>query len=403
MTSIVTNNASSSALAVLRDLDRSLRQTQSQVSTGMSVGTAKDNAAYWSIATTMRSDNGSLSAVQDALGLGAAKVDTAYAGMEAAVDVISEVKNRLVSAADTGIDRSKIQQEIEQLQDQLREIANSSSFAGENWLVGTGDRYISHMKGNNQYETLLTLDGGPKKVVGSVQRDPQGNFSVSTIDLDLTTDDVLFARGTVLGVTLDVGIADKEIRTGGVPATDTAGNEKLLKIESYRAEWDAVNDQVFYDGTDYFSRLDGFFVKALNDSGTVDYLNTSMVILGTDISLSDLDVTKLDEYGVSFFGTYARAPDEYAIDVLVSFVDGQLEKATNSAAKLGSLSKRIDLQGDFVSNLRDSLDSGIGRLVDAEMNDAATRLKALQAQQQLAIQSLQIANSDAQNVMQLFR
>ncbi len=60
-------------------------------------------------------------------------------------------------------------------------------------------------------------------------------------------------------------------------------------------------------------------------------------------------------------------------------------------------------QGDFASKLRDSLDSGIGRLVDAEMNDAATRLKALQAQQQLAIQSLQIANSDAQNVMQLFR
>lgn len=52
---------------------------------------------------------------------------------------------------------------------------------------------------------------------------------------------------------------------------DTAGKEGLLKIESYRAEWDKVNDQVYYDGTDYCSRLDGFFVKALNDSGTIDF------------------------------------------------------------------------------------------------------------------------------------
>ncbi|RVG08015.1 flagellin, partial [Sinorhizobium meliloti] len=53
--------------------------------------------------------------------------------------------------------------------------------------------------------------------------------------------------------------------------------------------------------------------------------------------------------------------------------------------------------------LSDSIDSGVGRLVDADMNEESTRLKALQTQQQLAIQSLSIANSASENVLTLFR
>ncbi|MGO7726449.1 hypothetical protein ACC675_38285, partial [Rhizobium ruizarguesonis] len=63
-----------------------LKTTQNSVSTGYRVDTASENAAYWSIATTMRSDNKALSAVSDALCLGAAKVDTAYTAMDNAID-----------------------------------------------------------------------------------------------------------------------------------------------------------------------------------------------------------------------------------------------------------------------------------------------------------------------------
>ena len=82
MTSINTNNSAMSALQTLRNINSSLETTQNSVSTGYRVDTASDNAAYWSIATTMRSDNKALSAVSDALGLGAAKVDTAYTAMD---------------------------------------------------------------------------------------------------------------------------------------------------------------------------------------------------------------------------------------------------------------------------------------------------------------------------------
>ncbi|WP_411755860.1 flagellin N-terminal helical domain-containing protein [Sinorhizobium meliloti] len=75
MTSIVTNSSSLAALQTLRSIHWQLSATQGQVSSGLSVATASDNAAYWSISTTMRSDSMAISAVSDALGLGAAKVE----------------------------------------------------------------------------------------------------------------------------------------------------------------------------------------------------------------------------------------------------------------------------------------------------------------------------------------
>lgn len=108
MTSILTNSAAMAALQTLRSIDRGLETTQSRVSSGLRVETAADNAAYWSIATTMRSDNRALSTVADALGLGAAKVDTAYAGLGSAIEVVTEIRAKLVAATEEGVDKEKI-------------------------------------------------------------------------------------------------------------------------------------------------------------------------------------------------------------------------------------------------------------------------------------------------------
>ena len=85
MSSIMTNTAAMSALQTLTSINKNMETTQARISTGYRVATASDNAAYWSIATTMRSDNAALSAVKDALGLGAATVDVAYTAMESAI------------------------------------------------------------------------------------------------------------------------------------------------------------------------------------------------------------------------------------------------------------------------------------------------------------------------------
>ena len=127
MTSINTNRAAMTALESLNATAAKLESTQQRISTGMRVATATDNAAYWSIATTMRSDNSSLSTVKDALGLGAATVDVTYTALNNEIQTVQHIKDKLVAAAQPGVDRSKIQSEISQLQSQLKSVAELHS------------------------------------------------------------------------------------------------------------------------------------------------------------------------------------------------------------------------------------------------------------------------------------
>ena len=92
MSSIMTNSSAIAALDTLRSVNRNMSETQRQVTTGLRVGTSSDNAAYWSIATTMRSDDKAMSAVEDALALGAASVDVAYIGMTNALEIMDKFK-----------------------------------------------------------------------------------------------------------------------------------------------------------------------------------------------------------------------------------------------------------------------------------------------------------------------
>ena len=74
-----------------------------------------------------------------------------------------------------------------------------------------------------------------------------------------------------------------------------------------------------------------------------------------------------------------------------------------AAADLGSVKSRIGMQQDFVKDLMDAIDRGVGAMVDADMSAESTRLQALQVQQQLGIQALSIANGNSQQILSLFR
>ena len=306
MSSINTNVAAMTALKSLQMTNASLEKTQNAISTGFRVADSKDNAAYWSIATTMRSDNKALSTVQDALGLGAAKLDTAYTGLNSAIDVVDEIKAKLVAAREPGVDKAKVQAEISELQNNLISIATAASFSGENWL--------SVDSGATDYSAT-------KEVVASFNRASDGSVSVGTIDIDITSTELFDADD-------QSGILDTEITTTGAGAVT--------------------------------------------------------------VSVSTLDIT-------------AANIDDTDIDQLISHVDSALQDMTTAAADIGSAAKRVDLQNEFVGNLMDAIDRGIGQLVDADMSEESTKLQALQTQQQLGIQALAIANSGAQSILSLFR
>ncbi|MBN9281911.1 MAG: flagellin, partial [Hyphomicrobium denitrificans] len=171
--SIKTNFAAITALESLNQTNKSLLQTQKHISTGLRVSTAEDNAAYWSMATTMRSDNKALSTVSDALGLGAATVDVAYTATNSAIDVVTELKAKITAARNPGVDKAKVQTEIDTLQDQLRSIASSASFAGENWL--------SVDSGSSSYKSSANIVSSFSRSAGV-----NGNqVSVGTLSVDV--------------------------------------------------------------------------------------------------------------------------------------------------------------------------------------------------------------------------
>jgi flagellin len=116
MTSVNTNASATTALRTLQQTNKALETTQNRISTGLKIGEAKDNAAYWSISTTLKSDNKSLSTVKDALGLGAATVDVDYRSLNETKDVLDEIKSKLVTATQVGVDKTMIRAEITEFQ-----------------------------------------------------------------------------------------------------------------------------------------------------------------------------------------------------------------------------------------------------------------------------------------------
>ena len=303
MTSILTNNAAMAALQTLRSIGSNLQETQSAVSSGLRISKASDNAAYWSIATSMKSDNSAIGAVSDALGLGAAKVDTASTAVTSAIDVVGQIKNKLATAMEPSVDKKSVQEEISQLQQQLQSVAQSASFNGENWV----------MAANN----------GSASVVSSFIRGTNGTVSVST--------------------------------------------------SSYAFNTGATGNVLF----------------GANANGTI---NTSAGILGTKGS-----------NGYSVFSLDISNMTGGQISSALNLVQTAMNSLTSLGSKLGSISSRIDLQTTFASSLSDSIQSGVGKLVDANMEEESSKLSALQTQQQLAVQSLSIANSSTQQILSLFR
>ncbi|SSC65359.1 unnamed protein product [Ciceribacter selenitireducens ATCC BAA-1503] len=316
----MTNTAAMAALQTLRSIDSNMQETQARVSSGYRVATAADNAAYWSIATTMRSDNSALSTVQDALGLGAAKTDTAYTGLESAVEVVTEIKSKLVAAREPGVDKSKINKELSELKNQLAAIAESASFSGENWLFNES-----------------TTAPGTKEIVASFNRASDGAVSVTTLAFD-TSESVL----------IDTKDANNGVLTKGFQVTQPSGSTTTIAT--------------------YF----------LIDVSATTAATGSEVVLTTSMSEDELDG-------------------------MISAVDAMLQRLTDSASTLGAITSRIEMQDEFVSTLMDVIDKGVGRLVDADMNEESTKLKALQTQQQLGIQALSIANTNAENILTLFK
>ncbi|MFT5649700.1 MAG: flagellin [Yoonia sp.] len=275
MSSILTNNSAMVALQTLKSINNDLGKTQSMISTGKEIASAKDNSAIWAISKVMESDVSGFKAVSEALSLGESTVAVASAGAEQITNLLNEMKEKVVAATGENVDHAKITADITQLKEQITSVIGASQFNGSNLLNTAGNAGIA--------------------VVSSLDRDGAGAVTAASIT---------------------------------VASVDFEANLDLTTI----------------DTTDATTAL---------------------------ASLDDMEA------------------------LIQTSVDG--------AAALGASASRISDQNDFVGKVSDAIKSGIGTLVDADMEETSARLQALQVQQQLGVQSLSIANQAPQSILSLFR
>jgi len=370
------------ALQSLSATNKALEQTQGRISTGYRVSQASDNAAYWSIATTMRSDNQVNSVVQDALGLGAGKVDIAYTGMNKAIDAVNDLKKNLLAAyGASDADKAKIQTEIQSTLDQLASSTKGATYSGANWL--SVDTSANATPGTF----------GEVKIVSSFNRDAAGAVSIGTIDIDVDGIKLYDAGGATKSGILDKG-TDVELTTTTTTTTLNATGQASAAAAGQTAYDDYITNNAVDSGNPTSGEIDAAdAAKAAAIAGYVPQDGETDTTTATTTGTVTFSVATLDVAGAS---------DE-AIKAMMSVVDKTLATLTDAATVLGAAKKRIDTQKEFTSAMMDSIDKGVGQLVDADMNKESTRLQALQVQQQLGIQALSIANANSQNILSLFK
>lgn len=416
MSSILTNNSAMVALQTLKSINNDLGKVQSEISTGKTVESAKDNAATWAISKVMSSDVEGFKAISDSLSLGSSTVGVALDGAEGITDLLTEIKGKIVNSQEENVDRAKIQTDIEALRDQISSISGAAQFNGLNLLSNIDN----------------TAGSGTASILSSLDRSGDGSVSASSIDVSKQD---LGTSAAVLGTTA-VGAAGDLITVSAAAAVGPAGATPAIAFTaggteggaSYRvtltgaagSEWGttAVNfDYVARDGDTEMDVSDNLLQQMNDYASANDFANTTftqnattgaITVANTDVAANTLGVAVAETLdGTAAGGLAALAEidvsDADGAAAALASIEGLIQTSIDAAASLGSDGKRIETQNEFVGKLMDGLKSGIGSLVDADMEAASAKLQALQTQQQLGVQALSIANQAPQTILSLFR
>ncbi len=439
MSSILTNNSAMVALQTLKSINKNLSMTQNEISTGKSVSSAKDNSAVWAISKVMESDVAGFKAVSESLSLGESTVAVAANASETITDLLNEVKGRIVAAQEENVDRDSIQQDIRALTEQIGSVVAAAQFNGLNLIDGTSTDDV--------------------QILSSLNRDNNGAVTAGKIDVvrqNLSTTTPASAQAFGAGAStqplandaIQVGAANTGFAAAAAdPVTSvtvTGGNSTTVAFgavsagNSYQLTLDGLSINTA-DGSSATGRRDFQFVASAEDgqadvinglanqlraffdaatdgadgySVTVDTVNSTLTFT-TGATAGDVDVgavfqnggtpgSTASSGGLGALSTLDVTSDSGATSALTA-IDGLISQSISAAAAFGTVQNRIETQSEFVSNLTDSFKSGIGSLVDADMEEVSARLQALQTQQQLGVQSLSIANQAPQTILSLFR
>ncbi len=221
-------------------------------------------------------------------------------------------------------------------------------------------------------------------------------------------------RGNVAGInavkgsldnamsSLDVGIAAGEavsdllieMKEKAVAAKD-AGLDTASRA-SLNSDFGQLRDQISsivstasFNGKNTVENAGDAIVAITNDTGS-----STISVAAQDLSISGSNVT---------FSTTEAITTAALASSAVQHIESSISNVNTSLSAMGAGHKRLSLQKDFASKLSDSIETGIGNLVDADMAKTSANLQSLQVKQQLGLQALSIANQAPSTVLGLFR
>jgi flagellin len=398
MTSVNTNYSALVALQNLNKTTSELSMVQNRVNTGLKVASARDNGAVFAMAEGQRTRVSALSAVNSGIDRANSVIDVGLSAGEAIGDILKQMKEKAVAAQATDLStdqRAALSADFSALRTQINQIANSATFNGIN-LVASGGSNLSVITSDLQNSTQgrqvqsTTIAGTAPGLSAYVV----GNGSVAAAD-----DTVFNLNGVAIG-------------TVDITATTTVAQYLAAVTSATGGRVSASYNQ----NTGQFTYVAPEAVSGTNElSVTVAAGGTARSWLGQGVaagavSSAPLTATVNDlDFTVDGSGALATVTSSLALDnstnagTASAALTTALDTLNRQLATLGSQAKALDAQKSFLGKLSDTVEKGIGALVDADLARESARLQALQVKQQLGAQALSIANQAPSIVLSFFR
>jgi flagellin len=425
MTSILTNTAAMSALSALTSTQSQLSKTQAQSSSGLAVANASDNEAYWSISKTMSAQIAGLSAAQQSLSLTKSIADVTTDALTQIISLSQSIQADVVTSQEAGVNLADIQQDIAGKQASIVSIVNSASFNGVNWLKSSGQYTVADTAYYDVHTGLTEDQGrGAAPLTNSYTETDEHYENVTITDPDMNTYTYKYDTNT--------STYNYDVDSGGVQTLASAAIAQPTTTETETGVQDSVTSKVIASDS-----ANGVVFAGINTASLSILSNVQATFSqGGELYFSDYSelpafntptLTTLSTIGSHVSGVGVQdamqtflaqiVPQSPLTSILsINVSNGAMSSATqvqsltdsvseltSVADKVGAIETQISNMQSFNSSLSDALTSGIGSLVDADMNVASTRLQALQTQQQLGIQALSMANQNSLLILKLFQ
>lgn len=371
MSSILTNSSAMVALQTLKSINSNLAETQSQISTGKSVGSAKDNAAVWAISKVMESDVKGFAGISESLSLGESTVAVARQATETVTDLLTEIKGKVVAAQEENVDREKIQTDINALRDQISSVVNAAQFNGLNMVKGTED----------------------VNILSSLDRASDGTVTSSNITVarqDMSTGQGTFGAGASLaanGTASDTAVANTAntaiVTIGNTWAAGDVANITVAGVDlSYTlGTGEGANEA----GTALAGQINALGLTGLtasdDGSGNVTISSTrafedvSVATAETTAGDGDVLITTLNGTGSLTLtsGDIEERAENIAFSTSAAVNDGDSYKVTVGASSFDYIAGKGETMEDVARGLKIAVDSaGNADLTTSVTQDSST-------------------------------